>query len=215
MHLEATPPYQYSIDGGITFQANNTFNSLSAGTYNIQVNDNQLGIATTSITISEPILLSNSNPSATPVLCCGSNDGLINLNSPSGGTSPYQYSIDGGLTYQSSNIFNGLSAGLYNISIMDANGCMHQQLQNTIYMCMRNSFSETVSIIDPPCLQVDSIVSTPVSCNGGDGTATVYVSNGLGLLSYNWMTSPNQVSQQADSLSPGTYIVMLQMLMDV
>ena len=88
-------PYQYSIDGGITFQANNTFNSLSTGTYNIQVNDNQLGIATTSITISEPILLSNSNPSATPVLCCGSNDGLINLNSPSGGTSPYQYSIDG------------------------------------------------------------------------------------------------------------------------
>ena len=124
-----TPPYQYSIDGGITFQANNTFNSLSAGTYNIQVDDAQLGIASISITITEPILLSNSNPSATPVLCCGSNDGLINFNSPSGGTPPYQYSIDGGLTYQSSNIFNGLSAGLYNISIMDANGCM---VQNTI-----------------------------------------------------------------------------------
>ena len=85
-----------------------------------------------------------------------------------------------------------MSAGLYNISIMDANGCM---VQNTI------------SVAEPPCLQVDSITSTPVSCNGGDGTATVYVSNGLGLLSYNWMTSPNQVSQQADSLSPGTYIV--------
>ena len=185
-----TPPYQYSIDGGITFQANNTFNSLSAGTYNIQVDDAQLGIASISITISEPAVFTQS-ATISDVLCCGSNDGEISLMA-SGGTSPYQYSIDGGLTYQSSNIFNGLSAGLYNISIMDANGCM---VQNTI------------SVAEPPCLQVDSIVSTPVSCNGGDGTATVYVSNGLGLLSYNWLTTPNQVSQQADSLSPGTYIV--------
>ena len=186
-----TPPYQYSIDGGLTFQTSNIFNGLSGGTYSIQVDDAQLGIASISITISEPAVLTLS-ATISDVLCCGSNDGEISLMA-SGGTSPYQYSIDGGLTYQSSNIFNGLSAGSYSGTIIDANGCT--------YTVMNYFVSE------PPCLQVDSIVSTPVSCNGGDGTATVYVSNGLGLLSYNWLTTPNQVSQQADSLSAGTYIV--------
>lgn len=37
-----------------------------------------------------------------------------------GGTAPYQYSIDGGLTYQPSPIFNNLTPGIYSVSVEDS-----------------------------------------------------------------------------------------------
>lgn len=38
-----------------------------------------------------------------------------------GGVPPYQYSIDGGLTYQTSPIFNGLTPGIYSVTAKDTN----------------------------------------------------------------------------------------------
>ena len=52
---------------------------------------------------------------------CGVADCTIQI-TVSGGTPNYQYSIDGGMTYQGSNIFNGLDAGVYNVVVLDANG---------------------------------------------------------------------------------------------
>ena len=40
-----------------------------------------------------------------------------------GGTGTFEYSIDGGLTYQIENLFNDLDPGMYTILIMDENGC--------------------------------------------------------------------------------------------
>jgi hypothetical protein len=51
---------------------------------------------------------------------CNSNTGSITVTA-NGGTAPYQYSINGGFTYQSSPIFNGLSTGSYSIFAQDAN----------------------------------------------------------------------------------------------
>lgn len=39
------------------------------------------------------------------------------------GKAPYQYSIDGGISFQSENTFEGLSQGTYTILTRDANGC--------------------------------------------------------------------------------------------
>ena len=47
--------------------------------------------------------------------------GSITVNA-SGGFSPYQYSVDGGLTYQASPIFNGLVPGTYSVTAQDDNG---------------------------------------------------------------------------------------------
>lgn len=47
--------------------------------------------------------------------------GSITVNA-SGGISPYQYSVDGGLTYQMLPIFNGLTPGTYSVTAKDANG---------------------------------------------------------------------------------------------
>jgi hypothetical protein len=42
----------------------------------------------------------------------------------SGGYVPYQYSIDGGLTWQSDNLFAGLPSGNYTLLAMDSTGCV-------------------------------------------------------------------------------------------
>ncbi len=55
----------------------------------------------------------------TPVACFGGNNGSLTLTG-SGGTPPYTYSINGGGSFQVSNVFTGLTAGTYPIQIMDA-----------------------------------------------------------------------------------------------
>lgn len=51
-----------------------------------------------------------------------SNDGSIMI-TPTGGIAPYEYSIDGGETFQESNIFSNLPAGEYAILVSDDDGC--------------------------------------------------------------------------------------------
>ena len=53
---------------------------------------------------------------------CGSSDGSLSMLA-NGGSGSFQFSIDGGVTLQSSGTFTGLSAGIYSIIIEDANGC--------------------------------------------------------------------------------------------
>jgi len=65
------------------------------------------------------------NPTATPATC-GTNNGAITFN-PSGGTSPYEYSIDNGSTYYSYNIFQNLAPGTYPVKVKDAIGCTATQ----------------------------------------------------------------------------------------
>jgi hypothetical protein len=50
---------------------------------------------------------------------CGTNGSIIV--SASGGQAPYEYSINGGATYQSSPIFNGLTNGNYGVFVRDVN----------------------------------------------------------------------------------------------
>lgn len=62
---------------------------------------------------------------------CNSNNGSI-IVSANGGQTPYQYSINGGFTYQPSPIFNGLSAGNYSVFVQDSNSVVGNISNNTI-----------------------------------------------------------------------------------
>jgi hypothetical protein len=55
--------------------------------------------------------------------CIGSNDGQVSISGEAGGTGPYSYSKDSGITYQASATFTGLTAATYQIIVKDANGC--------------------------------------------------------------------------------------------
>ncbi|MDO6821107.1 T9SS type B sorting domain-containing protein [Zobellia sp. 1_MG-2023] len=65
--------------------------------------------------------------SNTDINCADSSTSVLTINA-TGGIAPYQYSLDGGTTYQSENFFNNISAGIYTITVKDSsnpsgNGC--------------------------------------------------------------------------------------------
>ena len=118
---QGIPPFQYSIDGGTTYQNSNTFNGLTAGTYNVIVRDANLCTANASITLVEPDVLIGESEVIQELSCVVT--GSIQAINVSGGTAPYQYSING-ITFQASNVFTNLNAGTYTITIRDANNCV-------------------------------------------------------------------------------------------
>ncbi len=59
---------------------------------------------------------------------CFGDPASIAIISVTGGDGPYLYSIDGGSTFSSSNIFSDLTAGTYDILIQDAKGCEYEDV---------------------------------------------------------------------------------------
>ena len=66
------------------------------------------------------------NNIATEDPICSDNNGSITIQA-NAGEPPLQYSIDNGLTFQASNVFDNLVAGTYNIVVEDAAGCQATQ----------------------------------------------------------------------------------------
>lgn len=122
-----TPPYVYSIDGGITFSNDTIFDNLSGSKlgiqYNIVVKDINNCEASSQITISKPDQDSITEYIHIPY-CIGDNSGYIEITKPLGGN--YEYSIDG-VNFLSDNLFTNITAGNYTIYCRDntkPNACM-------------------------------------------------------------------------------------------
>lgn len=113
-------PFQYSIDGGATFQGSPLFEGLTAGEYDIVVSgafdclyEETVAIELCALAFGVQI----TNESAD-----NAGDGEI-LITVSSGNPPYQYSIDGGATFQSGPLFENLFKGEYEVVVQDAIGC--------------------------------------------------------------------------------------------
>lgn len=111
---------------------------LCPGTYSLTITDD-LCVYETSFFVNEPAPLSF-ELSGVDIECHGDNDGIIEVNNITGGTLPYSFSLNGG-TPTGSSIFNNLSGGFYEVSIIDANGC---------------TFSDMISLYEPPQIVVDA-----------------------------------------------------------
>jgi hypothetical protein len=57
---------------------------------------------------------------STPAQCSQSCNGTV-VAIPTGGVAPYQYSIDGGVTFTNSNVFTNLCPGTYSVTVVDNN----------------------------------------------------------------------------------------------
>nr|MBP6624960.1 hypothetical protein [Chitinophagaceae bacterium] len=116
--LGGTLPYTYSRNGG-TFQASGAFAASTAGTYTMTVKDATTATASTVITITQPsaIVPTASN---TPILCNGGTSTITAA--ATGGTGAYNYRLNAG-AFVASPIFNGNAAGIYTITVRDANLC--------------------------------------------------------------------------------------------
>ncbi len=164
----------YSIDNGVSFGAAgvNTFSGLAAGSYNVVVkndNDCEVAYANNPVQITEPIALSFSAVFYQPPLCNLGTDGYIFIFA-AGGHGTYEYSIDDGLTWQSSNEFSGLTAGFYDIWVRDA-----------AFPSCELYYGAPYEVTEPPAVQIDNVVINDVTCFGGsDGDITINASGGTG-----------------------------------
>lgn len=104
-----------------------TFENLCAGDYDIQIYGAFTPSCnyTTSTTITQPteLFITSTNIIHEDL---GMSNGQITINA-SGGVGPYTYSINDGFSFQSSNVFSGLTAGIYEVVVMDDNGCTKEK----------------------------------------------------------------------------------------
>ena len=119
-------PYEFSLDGGTSYQAGNIFTNLPAGSYIITVRDAEGRIGAMG-----PIEVSN-QPVPPLVEVVVDQDADYILIYVEGEPEGYQYSIDGGVTFQPENTFMDLADGIYSVVVVDQNGCITHTEQVTI-----------------------------------------------------------------------------------
>lgn len=180
-----TPPYSYSwVPGGQTTPG---INGLCPGNYTVTVTDDNGCSAQQTITITQPQALT-ATTNAIAASCGTICNGIASV-TPVGGTPGYTYLWSpGGQTTQTA---TNLCAGVYTVTVTDANGC---------------TFTTTVTIVN--LIQINIVTTAAsVSCNGiCDGTATATPGGGTPPYTYLWMPG-GQTTQTAVNLCPGVYTV--------
>jgi len=102
---------------------------------------------------------------SSPDIPCGQTAGAISIN-PTGGTSPFTYSIDG-TNFQSNNVFNNVAPGSYNIKVKDNKGCT-----TDVAVALKSQNTPVLIITNPPssCLPIN--ITTAGITTGSDAGLT-------------------------------------------
>ena len=154
--------YEYSIGGA--FQASPVFTGLTEGVYTPQIRDaNNLSCVfyLPNIVVNEPENLSVSLVTD-PITCL--ENGTLYIDAY-GGFGGYTYLLSGPSGAQtgpqSSGVFEDLLSGVYEVTVIDANGC---------------SITEIFDLQNPPPVTVLSVETNDPTCNGSyDGEVSINV----------------------------------------
>jgi hypothetical protein len=114
--------YNWFRSGFAQTEPSNTVYANTAGNWSVTVSLNGCSRQSNVITVTQllaPLPQSVSLTSTT----CNLNNGSLTVTTVQRGTAPFQYSINGGQTFTTSNTFTGLSAGTYSVRVRDANQC--------------------------------------------------------------------------------------------
>ena len=189
----------YILNDSTYYTQTITFDSLAAGTNVYQVSDSLNCSAIFTVSLSQPApLVIDTNVIQSEITCSGLNNAVIALNAV-GGTTPYTY----GLfcinpliqISQTSNIFNNVAAGNYNVSVLDSNGC-----------------SAYLPVVIPAFLPAhDSLVVDSVNCYGSnDGFIKVYPQpDNRSPYTYSLNNGAPQVFNTFNNLVAGAYQVIV------
>lgn len=186
-----TAPYTYQWDDAL-LQNTQTADSLCASSYTVTVTDANGCTASETVTISGPNGLTSSIISSTNTSCNSDCDGSA-VAAGTGGTPPYTYVWNDPLNTANDTV-TGLCAGIYNVTVTDANGCVSV---SSVVISEPNPLNATTTADD-------------VSCFGEcDGEATAFTLGGTFPYSYQWNDPNNQTSLTAVGLCPGNYEVTI------
>ena len=192
-----TAAYTYSKDG-TNYQAGTTFSNLTAGSYSIYAKDSYGEVGSTSVTVTQPTIISFTSTGTNPT-CNGDSDGSISISSVTGGVAPYTYSIDG-TNYQAGTTFSNLSNGTYTTYTKDSRGCVRT---NTTGL-NRTQITATISSSNLTCYGNGTGSITVSSISGGQGGPYSTKLNVGG--TYQVITT----SRTYSSLSAGTYTIYVK-----
>ena len=161
---------------------------MNTGIYNVTITDANNCTFNTSVTITQPTAALSATSLQANVSCFGGNNGSIDL-TVTGGTAPYIFSWN---NTASSEDISGLTAGIYSVTITDANGCT---LNRSV------TISEPASAIS---LSSSSVIN--VACyNQNTGETLLNPSGGTSPYTYLWSnssTSQNLSNVSAESKKP-------------
>jgi gliding motility-associated-like protein len=174
-----TSPYTYDWNNN---EITEDINGLAPGTYTLDVIDDNGCTASANAVITQPILLTLSAQDD-HVNCFNGNDGSINID-VNGGTLPYTYDWSNNA---SSEDLTGLTAGAYDVTVTDFNGC---------------EVTYATTITQPDSLMVSGIAYA-ANCGSPTGTISVTVSGGTNPYTFDWSNGATGMSLY--NVVPGVY----------
>ena len=181
-HGEANASIVINSSGGIgslSYLWNNNattdnLDNVGPGTYSITVVDESDCAITSSITVEETDELILAIEEVNDILCAGTATGSLVV-SGVGGSSSYEFSVDGG-AFQSSEEITGLSAGVHTITIRDQMGC---------------TASESIVLQDVAAIELSVSTSLETVDLGKTTILHASVPSTAGTITYEWSPTAN------------------------
>ncbi|MEX0982681.1 MAG: gliding motility-associated C-terminal domain-containing protein [Bacteroidales bacterium] len=192
-----TPPYEHARFPSGPFTADNTFTGLSNGTYRIYTRDANSCLTSSIIRINEPDLINYEYSISGQNVCHGDSNVVITINNVTGGVQPYEFSIDGGASYQSSSIFPNLPGGSYPVVVRDSNLC--------------EQAIAPLTILEPDSIAIDYYDQTDIfTCyDAAEGSILIMGNGGTGAISYSLNGGTPKELGEFENILGGTYTVSL------
>ncbi|MEL6131898.1 MAG: hypothetical protein AAFR59_00900, partial [Bacteroidota bacterium] len=192
-----TPGYEYALlntgNVGPGYSPSATFDSLFAGLYTLFVRDLNGCVATVDTAINTPDGLQGSIDSLTDVACYGDTTGAL-LMLATGGTTPYNYFIDGNNLGQGP-LFDQLPAFADTITLIDANGCI---------------IPIPFQIIQPDSLTLSIVEQKDLTCfEDLSGRVNLEATGGIRAFTYEMMGGTAQGDSIFDDLAAGDYTFLM------
>ncbi|MEZ4802951.1 MAG: T9SS type B sorting domain-containing protein [Gelidibacter sp.] len=189
--------YEYSLDG-VTYQSSNVFSVSTPGIYTVYIR--QVNAPTNPCVFTVPdVQIRARNFTVSSIVeqpLCHGDKGSIHL-AANDADPQYFFSLYNGATLVNSigpitannHTFANLNPGTYTATVETEDGC---------------TYSETITIINPPLLTVTAAITVPLTCN--DGEITVYPVGGTP--PYFYFVNSTTVFQTVPEIivtSPGVY----------
>lgn len=178
-------PYNYDWSVGMTTP---DLIDITAGNYTLTVTDSRGCTEVQATDVTEPGAPLIGTLATQDITCHGGRNGSIFI-TPDGGTSPYQYSLNGESLNSNSNKL-GLSAGDYQVLIQDARGC--------------TTILPTTTLTEPEAIEVD--LGPNLLIQYGDTLPmNPSINNAVGDLTYQWSTGSQESLSCFDCPAPYAY----------
>ncbi|MEK6476063.1 T9SS type A sorting domain-containing protein [Catalinimonas sp. 4WD22] len=174
--LGGYPPYQYSWQGE-AFSDVTAYDKLSAGNYQVTVRDTMGCEVKVDIYVSQPDMLTATPEVVQYVSCFGASDAQFQAN-VNGGTPPYRYSLDEGISWQQEALFTGYPIGQYTMLVEDSLACQSLTL---------------VDITEPSLLTATIENVVEAACTQANGEARLIVNGGTPPYLYQWINQKREL----------------------